>query len=249
MIKLFRKVRQQLLTDNKVRTYFIYAVGEIILVVIGILIALQINIWNENRKQENLKLTYISRLISDIKQDTLNIHTLKKETSGAQLVITDLIHALNSESDNTEMTQLLENYFNTGWMLRSFISNDNTYTYLSQTGNMAILKNTGTVENLIKYYAFTKESRLWDSGNENWVSPLDIELTKLTPALEFDPITGPLFKDKDKQVAVNDLLAHKALLERSAAAHYWYNNYSLDRLETFETEANHLLKVLNGMLE
>jgi len=51
MIKFFRKIRQSLLMENKTGKYFKYAIGEIILVVIGILIALQINNWNENRKK------------------------------------------------------------------------------------------------------------------------------------------------------------------------------------------------------
>lgn len=54
MIKFFRKIRQKLLSEGKTGKYFKYAIGEIVLVVIGILIALQINIWNEQRK-ENIK--------------------------------------------------------------------------------------------------------------------------------------------------------------------------------------------------
>ena len=50
MIKFFRKIRQKLLSENKFSKYLIYAVGEIVLVVIGILIALQINNWNEIRQ-------------------------------------------------------------------------------------------------------------------------------------------------------------------------------------------------------
>ena len=52
MIKFFRKIRQQLLTQNKFTKYLLYAIGEIILVVIGILIALQVNNYNEAKKQE-----------------------------------------------------------------------------------------------------------------------------------------------------------------------------------------------------
>ena len=48
--KIFRKIRQRLLSENKFSKYLIYAIGEIILVVIGILIALGINNWNENWK-------------------------------------------------------------------------------------------------------------------------------------------------------------------------------------------------------
>ena len=50
MIKFFRKIRQKLLTENKFSKYLLYAFGEIILVIIGILIALSINNWNEEKK-------------------------------------------------------------------------------------------------------------------------------------------------------------------------------------------------------
>ncbi len=50
MKKFFRKIRRSLLEEGKIGKYFKYAIGEIILVVIGILIALQINNWNENRR-------------------------------------------------------------------------------------------------------------------------------------------------------------------------------------------------------
>ena len=50
MIKFFRKIRYDLLEKNKIEKYLKYAIGEIVLVVIGILIALSINNWNEQRK-------------------------------------------------------------------------------------------------------------------------------------------------------------------------------------------------------
>ena len=62
MIKFFRKIRQNLLAQNRVNKYLIYALGEIILVVIGILIALQINNWNENRKESDKEQVILKRL-------------------------------------------------------------------------------------------------------------------------------------------------------------------------------------------
>ena len=65
MIKFFRKIRQDLLSKGKTGKYFKYAVGEIILVVIGILIALSINNWNEKRKEQNQLQTYYEQIIAD----------------------------------------------------------------------------------------------------------------------------------------------------------------------------------------
>ena len=59
---------------NKTGKYFKYAIGEIVLVVIGILIALQINNWNENRKKEALKDEYKIALTNDYTKDTIQIN-------------------------------------------------------------------------------------------------------------------------------------------------------------------------------
>lgn len=53
MLKIFRKVRQNMIKKNKVSTYILYAIGEIVLVMIGILLALQVNNWNEDRIQRD----------------------------------------------------------------------------------------------------------------------------------------------------------------------------------------------------
>jgi len=67
MIKFFRKIRKKLLSENKFSKYLIYAIGEIILVVIGILIALQINNWNNEKIEENSDYQLINSLITDLK--------------------------------------------------------------------------------------------------------------------------------------------------------------------------------------
>ncbi len=65
MIKFFRKIRQNMIKENRASKYLLYAIGEIILVVIGILIALSINNWNEKQK--------------DLKQEQLILKQLKSE--------------------------------------------------------------------------------------------------------------------------------------------------------------------------
>jgi hypothetical protein len=71
MIKFFRKIRQKLITENKFSKYLIYAIGEIVLVVIGILIALSINNWNEKRKDLTKEQLILKQLNSEY-QSNLN---------------------------------------------------------------------------------------------------------------------------------------------------------------------------------
>jgi len=69
MIKFFRRVRQKLLSQNKFSKYLLYAIGEIVLVVIGILIALQINNWNENTKLKQKELLLLKELKENLQND------------------------------------------------------------------------------------------------------------------------------------------------------------------------------------
>jgi len=69
MIKFFRRIRQALISENKFSKYIIYAIGEILLVVIGILIALQINTWNEGRKDRLLETKLLENLAENLKQN------------------------------------------------------------------------------------------------------------------------------------------------------------------------------------
>jgi len=69
MIKFFRKIRQNLLSENKFSKYLIYALGEIILVVIGILIALQLNNLNENKKNNVFEKEILSQIKENLKND------------------------------------------------------------------------------------------------------------------------------------------------------------------------------------
>ena len=66
MIQYFRKIRQSLLTENRLRKYLLYAIGEIVLVVIGILIALTISTWNEKKKDRELEVFALNSLYEEL---------------------------------------------------------------------------------------------------------------------------------------------------------------------------------------
>ncbi|MDT0620742.1 DUF6090 family protein [Croceitalea vernalis] len=88
MIKFFRQIRQKLLSENKFSKYLLYAIGEIVLVVIGILIALQINIWKEYRKDREKEKIILNDLAENIK---INIKTFQNDL--------DSLHEWNLSSE------------------------------------------------------------------------------------------------------------------------------------------------------
>ncbi len=78
MLKFFRKIRQNLLSEGKTGKYLKYAIGEIILVVIGILMALQINNWNENRKNKLLEQQLLKALLTEFETNLANLDRVIK---------------------------------------------------------------------------------------------------------------------------------------------------------------------------
>ena len=90
MIKFFRKIRQNLISDGKTGKYLKYAIGEIVLVVIGIVIALQLNNWNESRKNEDEFKAVLQQIFTVVDQDSENLKLIRYQLS-EQIEIIDSI--------------------------------------------------------------------------------------------------------------------------------------------------------------
>ncbi len=97
MIKFFRKIRQQMLTENKSSKYLLYAIGEIFLVVIGILIALQINNWNENEKTAAFELELLHSFKDGLEHDLEDIKANVWAHKRSIAAIDTLLYLLESD--------------------------------------------------------------------------------------------------------------------------------------------------------
>lgn len=158
MIKFFRKIRQKLLSKNKFSKYLIYAIGEIVLVVIGILIALQINNWNENRKEHSIAQQYLKGIEADLKKDILQVNRILDE----QLIPINLIHSIDNvytkEYHQPEKYQAFYNQldtskvytlFNRGY---SFRATNGTFNSLISDGKSSIIKNRSFFQQIQEIY-------------------------------------------------------------------------------------------------
>jgi hypothetical protein len=91
MIRFFRNIRQKLAAENKVMAYMRYAIGEIMLVVIGILIELQVNNWNEIRKERLVEIKYLKNLKHDLQSDSTDVVYYKNIRVGQANAAQELI--------------------------------------------------------------------------------------------------------------------------------------------------------------
>jgi hypothetical protein len=127
------------MNQNKTTKYFKYAIGEIILVVIGILIALQINNWNHTNKNDKLKSSYITALIADYTKDTID---LSKGMATNKVIIQE-IDSLNQilYSDDVELVDFINNFKNFNRNVRvDNTYNSNSFTVLIESGDFSLLE-------------------------------------------------------------------------------------------------------------
>ncbi len=147
MIKFFRKIRQNLLSEGKTGKYFKYAIGEILLVVIGILIALQLNNWNDNNNKTKLGKQYLIEMKSELQDDALKLDEyiikLKNDLENQET-------ALNTKDINKLPLDSLK------MILRStnltFKISDLTFKKINNLGLTALSNNDSLNSTISKYY-------------------------------------------------------------------------------------------------
>ncbi len=158
MIKFFRKIRKQFLTENKFTKYLLYAIGEIVLVVIGILIALQINNANELKKTRKKEVQYLSNISKDLQ---LNIAELDRYIAKRETQILSANSILNHYEGEpiTDYVQFNNNTINI-YTWRKFFQNNNTFQELVNSGNLSLISNQ-EIKNVLleleKVYKVTKD--------------------------------------------------------------------------------------------
>ena len=102
MIAFFRSIRKELLSKGKTSRYLKYAIGEIILVVIGILIALQINNWNIERQIQKKERAYLKEIRTNLRQDSLKLNTVLEFNREKQRIVDDMMQIFADSLSNEE---------------------------------------------------------------------------------------------------------------------------------------------------
>jgi hypothetical protein len=166
MIKFFRRIRQDLLSEGKTSKYFKYAIGEIILVMIGILLAVQVNNWNIDRANSILEQKYLNNVKLDLQKDLASLdyqlNFRRKKYLGIEKLITQIKGA-----PIDDLAELSYNVFNS-LMEDRFTPINTTYTELASSGNLNLISNDSIktllleLQGLYKHNNFAIEHELYD---------------------------------------------------------------------------------------
>lgn len=150
MLRFFRQIRLSLISQNRITKYVLYAIGEIVLVVIGILLALQVNNWNQdNMEQEELK-TYVSSLIEDLEVDIAMIETIKFQNEEIIMRI-DSLGAYISNKEIGELSNIDILCLTLNKPHRPYKWNRATLEELKSSGRLRIINNDAIIKSIAKY--------------------------------------------------------------------------------------------------
>ena len=174
MIHVFRKIRHNLLEKNNFRKYLTYTIGEVIIVIIGILIAIQINNLNEDRKDRKDELYYISKIKLNLEAD-VDLLTSYIESNSRQMIILDSLLIMLQNPQDYDI-----NYFKQKIMIvqvcQRFIPTNTTFSNLIYSNNLSIIGNQEILDNLFSYYRRIESIyNIWDDAftfyNRNFIVP------------------------------------------------------------------------------
>jgi len=155
MLELFRKIRKQLLSQAQTEKYILYAVGEILLVVIGILLALQINNWNQNRKDRIQEQYYLENLQEEFNTNLEQLDDLvefhKAQLQNAHLVL----NVLTGDTIVNDIEGLHTSLVHVGWAPNRNITKD-VWTELISSGNVGLIENNELRESISGFHSSTE---------------------------------------------------------------------------------------------
>ena len=163
MIKFFRKIRYNLMSENKRGKYLKYAIGEVILVMIGILLALQVNNWNEHKKEQKQEQIYLKNLQDDLKGIIVAYNVAMDFEKLILKQSNDIIKHYETNDGFYNMDTIFPklNDLTFRW---GTTANSTTLTEMINSGQTKLISNTNLRKELI---AFNEELKLWTTNTLN----------------------------------------------------------------------------------
>ncbi|WP_426429575.1 DUF6090 family protein [Winogradskyella sp. HB-48] len=154
MIKFFRKIRKNLLAEGKTGKYLKYAIGEIILVVIGILIALQVNNWNIDRQVRNKEQSYLLEIRNNLQQDSLKLQVVLDFNENKSRIVEEMLQIFVDTLTNQERFHILNKNANDFTYYEVFNPVSIAFNNMLSAESIGLIGNGELREALSEYYNY-----------------------------------------------------------------------------------------------
>jgi hypothetical protein len=240
MIKFFRKIRQKMLNENKFGKYLTYAVGEIVLVVIGILIALQINNWNQEREDNKLKVFYMNSLANDLNKDTLDINHITQIQIADNKTTTEYLRIIYNPNSNIDSIIKVAKQKDDSFRVKRDYSN-NTFNTIISSGNIELL-DKDLVDKLMDLNSLQLDQlKRFDSNLDAYTDLVSYYLQHFprSKGPEGNIVDAILWNNVDEKILVssltNTLYQRKFMFRNTIRGHLRVKEKSREILELIES--------------
>jgi hypothetical protein len=250
MLSALRSLRLSILRNKTIKQYLIYGIGELFLIVVGILIAQQINNWNEDRKERKLEIKTLSEiragLENELKDIQLNIYLHQNSTTSGEIIITHFDRSL-PYSDS-----LAHHFAGVMWYSR-FIADEGPYETLKARG-LDIVSNDTLRRKIVYMYDYIYEGMKAFERNtyldESYISSV---VAKRFDKSQYHKISENRNILRGKMIPLNyDLLSHdpeyihivKSQIARNDFLINYFMKPTLKRLENLIVEIDNEIKQL-----
>lgn len=234
--------------------YLKYAIGEIVLVVIGILIALGINNWNQENKDHKLGKEYVSRIHEDLVQDTINFRAIIKHNESLRHEIKDMLVMLYQEIDKKEQVQKMSTIYDNA-LNQVFSPNENTYKGMVNSGALQLIEDLELKEAIINLYSEYDEKRALFVSNKEWMDRISANVDTQTDFIKFSDevidiyTTEEMLNQEDWSFLNNKADEKFKFIVRAISATAWNQKVSGDFYMELIERCESVLKLLDKELE
>lgn len=173
MINFFRRIRQSLLSENKFSKYLLYALGEIILVVIGILLALQIDTWNTEKNNREKEQLYLQGYHEDLKRNLTELNRVIKK-SNRTISASDSLIRIAVDQLEVEELKTFEGLVMESMNYTLFLSQEGTIKDIFGTGDLALIQNDTIRKSMVNWNSNLKYLKEYEAlGKDNQLQCID----------------------------------------------------------------------------
>ncbi|NQY07005.1 MAG: hypothetical protein HRT68_12675 [Flavobacteriaceae bacterium] len=236
--------------ENKTRKYFKYVIGEILLIVTGILIALQINNWNENRKNYNIEQSTLISLKSDLESALVQLNEKilqNKSYKERDSILLDVIHFKKDISEDNFLRLTLDHIYSPGFSPESGTLNEILFT-----GKMEIIQNRNLRKHISNWNKFMDELKEVDQILTHFDLQVKTPLyskqipyrKRIIPFLNYNPKINYEFPKSNFEWNSKELLQNKEF-ENMLSNYIIYSKFQYDRLLNIKENINEMITLIN----